>query len=197
MAQITYTTKIDNQVSELPSINKVTADDLNEIKASVNVLYDERVGWARYDDTQYTSATPYVMTGETPFTASNNAGSVINTHIHSTVPFYDSDTQKIKAENENDVYFLTLAFKATISNANGFLDIFMEGGNGTPYERVHQTVVFPKGNNVEHTFAINLPYYADSDVVTNGLSLKVESSHDGEIYDVIYFIQCTQKHKDH
>lgn len=56
MAKIDYTNKVDNQVSELPFINKVTAADMNEIKASVNTLYDERVGWARYDDTQYTSA---------------------------------------------------------------------------------------------------------------------------------------------
>ena len=197
MAKITYTTKVDNQVSELPSINKVTAADMNEIKTSVNELYDERVGWARYDDTQYTSASPYSITGETPFTVSNNAGNVINSEIHSAVAFYNDSTQKIQAEGENDVYILTFAFKAKIENANGFLDVYLEGGGATPYDRVHQTVAFPKGNNVEHTFAINLVYYADSDVVTNGLSLKVESSHDGEIYDVIYFIQCTQKHKDH
>jgi hypothetical protein len=197
MAQITYSTKVDNQASELPAINKVTAADMNEIKASVNELYDERSGWARYDDTQYTSALPYVITGETPFTVSNNAGSVINNEIHSAVPFYDASTQKIQAEGENDVYILTFAFKAKIENANGYMDVYLEGGNGTPYERVHQTVAFPRGNNVEHTFAINLVYYADSDVVTNGLSLKVEASHNGNIYDVIYFVQCTQKHKDH
>ncbi len=32
MAKITYTNKTDNQTSVLPAINKVTADDLNEIK---------------------------------------------------------------------------------------------------------------------------------------------------------------------
>lgn len=197
MAQITYTTKVDNQASELPAINKVTAADMNEIKASVNELYDERSGWARYDDTQYTSAAPYVITGETPFTVSNNAGSVINNKIHSAIPFYNASTQKIQAEGENDVYILTFAFKADISNANGYMDIYLEGGNGTPYDRVHSTIAFPKGNGVEHIFAINLVYYADSDVVANGLSLKVEASHNGNIYDVIYFVQCTQKHKDH
>ena len=36
MAKITYTTKIDNQTSALPAVNKVAAADMNEIKTSVN-----------------------------------------------------------------------------------------------------------------------------------------------------------------
>jgi len=150
------------------------------------------LGWARYDDTQYTSESPYSFT-TTDFVVPNNAGNVIDTHIHSEIEYYSSN--KIKAEFDGDVYVITIAFKAQISNANGYVDIYLEGGNGTPYERIKDTITFPKGNNVEHTFAKTFQFYADEDVVINGLSVKMGASHSGQIHDVIYFIQRTQNHK--
>lgn len=150
------------------------------------------LGWARYDDTQYTSASPYTFTASA-FTVPNNKGNVIDTHIHSDIDFYASN--KLKAEFENDVYIVTIAFKAKIDNANGHIDLYLQGGNGTPYDRVRDTITFPKGNAVEHIYAKTFQYYSDEDVVTNGLSVKMLPSHTGSIYDVIYFIQRTQNHK--
>jgi hypothetical protein len=150
------------------------------------------LGWARYDDTQYTSASPKTFTTAS-FLVPNNAGNVIDNHIHSDIAYYENG--KVKAEYEGDVYVITIAFKAQLSNANGYMDLFLEGGNGTPYDRIRETITFPKGNNVEHSFAKTFQYYADEDVVTNGLEVKIEASHSGSIYDVIYFIQRTQNHK--
>lgn len=150
------------------------------------------LGWARYDDTQYTSASPKTFT-TSAFVVPNNAGNVIDTHIHSDIQYYEDNF--VKAENDGDVYAITIAFKAKLSNANGYLDLFLEGGNGTPYDRIRDTVIFPKGNNVEHVFAKTFQYYADEDVVTNGLEVKIQASDSGSIYDVIYFIQRTQNHK--
>ncbi|MFY7936382.1 MAG: hypothetical protein ACOVOQ_03315, partial [Flavobacterium sp.] len=56
-------------------------------------------------------------------------------------------------------------------------------------------ITFPKGNNVEHTYAKTFQYYADADTVANGLNVKMQASHSGSIHDVIYFIQRTQTHK--
>lgn len=150
------------------------------------------LGWARYDDTQYTKASPFTFT-TTAFTVPNNKGFVIDEHIHSDIDYYA--TNKLRAEFENDVYIVTIAFKAQISNANGHIDIYLEGGNGTPYDRVRDVITFPKGANQEHTYAKTFQYYADEDVVTNGLSVKMLASHSGNIHNVIYFIQRTQNHK--
>ena len=150
------------------------------------------LGWARYDDTQYTSVSPKTFT-TTEFVVPNNKGNVIDNHIHSNVEYYANN--KIKAENENDVYLITISFKAKISNANGYMDLFLEGGNGTPYDRIRDILVFPKGANNEHSYAKTFQYYADEDVITNGIEIKIKASHSGSIYDVIYFIQRTQNHK--
>jgi hypothetical protein len=40
MAKITYTTKEDRRTVDVPEVNRVTAANMNEIKASVNALYD-------------------------------------------------------------------------------------------------------------------------------------------------------------
>lgn len=148
------------------------------------------LGWARYDDTQYTSTSKYDFLSSTEFTIPNDAGSVIDTHKHSDIDYYSNG--KIYGEFENDVYILTVAFKASISNANGYIEIFLQGGNGTPYDRVRDIIVFPKGNDVEHSYTKQFQFYADDDVVTNGLTIKMLPSDNGSIYDVIYFIQRVQ-----
>jgi len=61
MAKIIYTNKIDNKVSPLPDINKITASDVNQIKESVNSLYDSKGGWADYADAS-TLVTPINLT---------------------------------------------------------------------------------------------------------------------------------------
>ena len=147
------------------------------------------LGWARYDDTQYTSASPFNFT-TTAFTVPNNKDFVIDTNINSAIDYYSGN--KLRAEFENDVYLITIAFKAQISNANGYIDIYLQDG---AYDRVRDIITFPKGNNVEHTYAKTFQYYADADTVANGLSVKIQASHSGHIHDVIYFIQRTQNNK--
>jgi hypothetical protein len=75
------------------------------------------------------------------------------------------------------------------------MELYLEGGNGTPYDRIRDIITFPKGNNVEHSYAKTFQYYSDDDVITNGLSIKILASHSGQLHDVIYFIQRTQNHK--
>jgi len=147
------------------------------------------LGWARYDDTQYTSASPYSFT-TTAFTIPNNKGNVIDTNINSAIDYYSDN--KLRAEFANDVYIITIAFKAKISNANGHVDIYLQDG---AYDRIRDVITFPKGNNVEHIYAKTFQYYADADTVANGLNVKMQASHSGSIHDVIYFIQRTQTHK--
>lgn len=64
MAKITFTDKTDNSTSALADIYKVTAANVNEIKTSVNAIYDTLGGFAFYEDAT-TSGTPINLAADT------------------------------------------------------------------------------------------------------------------------------------
>lgn len=164
----------------------------------VNEFGNGLLGWARYDDTQYTTSSAFtasVAAGE--LTLPNNAGNKIETHLHSTISFYNESTQKIQVENNADVYMCTIVFLAKTANANGtYIRIQLDSTGVTPYERVGKDLFFGKGNNEWHEFHEVFQYYADSDFVTNGNRWKVQAFGDNvSIAKAIFFIQRTQNHR--
>ena len=148
------------------------------------------LGWARYDDTIYSSSNKLSLTQGVEVVVPNNAGNIVRSH--SSIEFYDSATQKILGVNENDTYIFTLAFKASAPNANQtYLEYNLEGLG--QISRVSGTLAFPKGNDVEHAESMVMQYYTDSTFVQDGVQLKITSIGNGSsVWDIIYFIQRTQ-----
>lgn len=78
MAKITYTAKEDRRTVDVPEVNKVTAANMNEIKTSVNALYDLvaqvliptsfAITSADFAGDTYTNA---MLVGKTPVTGFN------------------------------------------------------------------------------------------------------------------------------
>jgi hypothetical protein len=157
-------------------------------------------GWARYDDTTYTTGSALSVTvagGEV--TLPNNASGSIETHIHSDVAFYNPDEQKIQAENDGDVYCMTITFRARAaanpSTGDGF---YIRLGNtvGTPYSRVRKDFYWPKTDQNWYYFHEVIEYYSDSDFVTNGNAIRIKPNGVNiQIADIIFFIQRTQNHR--
>jgi hypothetical protein len=152
------------------------------------------LGWSRYDDGQYTSANKLSLAQDTEVVLPNNAATSYRSYTG--VDYYDSSTSKVLAENENDVYIMTIVFKASAANANStYLEVSLQGVNGTPYDRIRNTVGFPKGNDVEHSEHMIFQYYADSNFVSNGSRVEVMAvGGTAEVWDIIYFIQKTQSY---
>jgi hypothetical protein len=152
------------------------------------------LGWARYDDSTYTSSNKLSLSNGTEVILPNDAGSVYRSH--SGVDFYNSSTQKILADNENDVYLFTCVFKASAANANStYLHLNMESTGATPYGRIKMDIAFPKGNNVDHHEHHMFQYYADSSFVTNGSQLKITSiGGSAQVWDIIFFISKVQNY---
>ena len=147
-------------------------------------------GWARYDDTIYTSSNKLVLADGIETVAPNNAGNIVRSPQN--LDFYNSATQKILGLNNNDVYILTFAFNVQAPNANQtHLDWRLVGSGDI--SRVAGVIPFHKGNNVPQAEQIVAQYYTDAAFVANGAQLKFTA--DGgtvDVWDMIYFIQRTQ-----
>ena len=147
-------------------------------------------GWNRFDDNQYTSASPLEVLEGAPVVLPNDG--VKFSDSYGSAVFYNPAASEILAINEDDTYIITVMFKAVSSNAaNTYMDLSMSGPAG--YDRVSETLTFPKGNGVPHNFYRVYQYYADADFITNGAQLEIEVvGATVEVYDIIYFIQRVQ-----
>ena len=152
------------------------------------------LGWTRYDDDQYTSASKLSLADGVKINLPNNAANTYRSYP--SIDYYNGTTKRVLADNLNDVYILTIAFKCSSANANQtYLRLQLDAENGTPYERVGVDISFPKGNNVEHEFHQVFQYYADQNFVDNGSFVKITpTGGTAKIWDIIYFIQKTQSY---
>ena len=122
-------------------------------------------GWARYDDTTYTTGSALSVTvagGEV--TLPNNASGSIETHMHSDVPFYNPNNQRIQVENDGDVYTMTVTFQARATenpSAGDGIYISLTNSTGTPYSRVRKDFYWPKTDTSWHYFHEVIQFYAD------------------------------------
>lgn len=150
------------------------------------------LGWARYDDSQYTSSNKLLLSDGVTVNLPNNGANVFRSH--SSIDFYNNSTGKVLADYANDTYMMTIVFRYSALNANQtHLDLKFEGGNGTPYDRIVGEATFPKGNDVEHNYHQIFQYYSDSDFITNGSYWQITAvGGTAKIWDIIYFIQKTQ-----
>jgi hypothetical protein len=150
------------------------------------------IGWTRYDDGQYTSASKLSLVDGVEIALPNNAASVYRSY--DGIDYYNGT--RITADNLNDVYVLTIAFKCSSANANQtYLRVQLDAENGTPYERVGVDIPFPKGNDTAHEFHQVFQYYADQNFVDNGSNWKIVATGGAaQVWDIVYFIQKTQSY---
>lgn len=127
MAKITFTDKTDNSTSALADIYKVSAADVNEIKTSVNALYDTLGGFAFYEDAT-TSGTP-INLGQNTYTDLTNdkAGSgTLTTYKPSYVTgdLWDSATNTIDLDEipVGSVVLVRIDYDITTGTANTRMD---------------------------------------------------------------------------
>jgi len=166
----------------------------NYVTGSTPGLGGSGMGWARYDDTQYTTSSFLTVTdGAAAVVIPNNSGYSVTTYMNSSKTFYDNATSKVQMQNEGDVYSMVVTFKAKAPNANQtHIDISLSSTGATPYDRVSKSLNFAKGNNQWENFYDVFNFYADSDFVTNGNQWKIYANGgDVHLASAIYFIYRT------
>jgi hypothetical protein len=151
------------------------------------------LGWVRWDDNQYTSSNKLTFANGVPALLPNN-GATITSYLNTPSDLYNPSTGRVYGIKENDTYIATVVFKASAANANStYGELRLEGGNGTPYERLASTIAFPRGNAVEHPFHNVFQYYVDEDFLTNGNYWQLTAVGGAIlVWDIILFIQRTQ-----
>ena len=150
------------------------------------------VGWARYDDGLYTSESKLNLVQDVSTVLTNNGSNIVKSQP--SINYYNTTTNKVLADKENELYMATVVFKYSAPNANQtFLRLQLEGGNGTPYERLGNDISFGKGNDVTHEFHQVFQYYADSTFVSSGSQWKITASGGiASVWDIIFFISKIQ-----
>jgi len=150
------------------------------------------LGWCRYDDGTYTSASKLALADGIEVVLPNDADSAYRSHTG--IDYYADG--KVLAEFENDVYLMTIVFKMSAPNANQtYLELHFEGGNGTPYDRIRDTITFPKGNDAAHDYHGIFQYYADANFVNSGSDWRITArGGTAQIWDIIFFINKTQNY---
>lgn len=151
------------------------------------------LGWVRWDDGQYTAASKFTIAQDATETLPNN-GATITSYLNTPSVLYNPTTKRVYGIKENDMYVATIVFNASAANANAtYGELKLEGGNGTPYERLATTINFPKGNDVAHPFHFLFQYYVDADFMTNGNFWTITATGGAiQVWDIIMFIQRTQ-----
>jgi len=153
-----------------------------------------RMGWGRYIDDEYTAASPLSLADGVSTLLPNNKGTVIRSD--SSVEYYENDSnQKLIGDHLNDVYIITIEFKAQAPNANQtYLDLSIQNGGGI-IENLDIALAYIKGNATTQVFHNIFQYYIDQNFLDNGASIYIESNGGtSTVWDIEYFIQKTQNY---
>jgi hypothetical protein len=182
MARITFTDKVDSIINPLPEINKVIADDLNSLKASINDIYDAK-GWMVYTD-----IVNDVNNKQTLVSDIDNIITIVDiTPIDDYKPLALGDGNlwvgnKITPMAIGDTYIMRIDFSAQISNSNGFFD-FKIDINGLIGNILTKVETFPRGANVAQRFSFTTNIFCRETFFTNGGNLQINPSHTMLIWD--------------
>jgi hypothetical protein len=182
MTKIAYTNKVALASNPVAEINKVTDANMNEIKTSVNKLYDV-AGWVEYKDLTNTSSNKQSLTAGQETALTIDGASTIKTYKP-----LDMGTAELWASNKitplrlGDTYSIRIDFNAEIANSNGYFDfgIYIDGAIGYA---IQDTYTFPKGAGTAHRFSLNYTIYCLQTFLTNGGILRINPSHTMLVWD--------------
>lgn len=151
-------------------------------------------GWAQYGDSQYTSASPLVITqGNTQVIDIDGLGNTVKSQLPvGVLDFYDTGLSKITPVNEGDGYNFSLEFKAQTTSNSGYATVFVDIG-GSFVRLFPRAVLFPKGANNTEEFYFTSQFYTLNTFLANGGLIKIESNQGTtSIFDI-----SLQIHKTH
>jgi hypothetical protein len=154
----------------------------------------ETTGWAVYRDTQYTEASPLLLTdGVGGIALPNNAGIVLDSQKPVDVAsFYDPVTKKIAGRaGDGLVIVVDLVAKPTSASLKS-IDVWVDIG-GTVGRTYQNTITLPKGSGVANRLSLTMPVYTLDTWESNGGILYLQVDHNCSVYDIRYIFHRIHK----
>lgn len=152
---------------------------------------DRLTGWGAYNDTTYTSGSPFSILADTDTVLPNNNGSTITSQVPSDITtFYDGSV--ITGRN-GDGLLITIDMVAQpteVSTTSLELWFDIGGAVGELYRRI---VTFPKGNGVDRPINFTTNVYTLDTWEANGATVYVNANGTCDIFDIRYVIARTHK----
>ena len=206
MANLEHTALISAQVHEPKHITGATTSDTGKVITPDNAVdnvselrylhLDEiatagyrskATGWAHYFDSVYTNASPLVLTAGSRqqifINGDVTAGTDISNVADGDTNYWDTSTNKITPAALNDVYEVTLRFKAKTTASKPYFDLeFDIGGAVGVVSAVTAEVI--KGSSVENRFDFTSSFHTSSVFLANGAELYFNSSATINVYDL-------------
>ena len=184
MAKINFTNKTDNQTSELAEIYKVTAANVNEIKTSVNALYDTLGGFAFYEDAT-TETTPIQVSADTWVDLTNDkAGSgTLTTYkpTYITGDLWDSATNTIDLDEiaNGKVVVVRTDFEYTPDSSNQHVDARLYFSDIS--KELHFLHADLGSEHGAHHYVNTMQFYVDSNIQTSDVKIQFQASGSGDL----------------
>lgn len=151
------------------------------------------LGWAEYQDTIYTSGSPYLLTGGFDVVLPNNAGVIRNTQKPIDIStFYDSGNQKILGRNGDGLNVFVYFSAAPATAIQTYMDMWIDIGSpvGELYRR---TFSFPRGIGIKAGVSMSIAGFTLDTWEANGGSVYVSSNYNLNIWDIRYILTRTHK----
>jgi len=177
MAKITFTDKTDNSTSALADIYKVTAANVNEIKTSVNAIYDTLGGFAFYEDVT-TSGTPINLAANTWTDLTNDkAGSgTLTTYKPSYVTgdLWDSATNTIDLDEipVGSVVLVRNDYDITAGAANTRMDSRLYFPDTSKSVEFAHDLISSSGDEVRYSRTTQ--FFVTAAIKTTGAKIQVK-----------------------
>lgn len=152
-----------------------------------------KIGWASYEDSQYTSGAPLNSSNANTQLTINGLGAGTNTTYLpvGVTEFWNTTSNKIVADELGDAYDVRLDFKADPATASDYAEIVFDiGDGGGTVPVVSRTITFAKTG--ASSFSIGFPIAALASFMTNGCKIYIDTSGSGDaidIYDISLFIK--------
>ena len=150
-----------------------------------------RTGWAQYDDTQYTSGSPFSILADTDTVLPNNKGGVIESQMPTDITtMYDGTV--ITGRNGDGILITVDCFVVPTNVGTTSIDLWFDIG-GSVGELYRRVITFPKGTGEVRPINFTVSGYTLGTWETNGAKVYVNANGPADIYGIRYVITRTHK----